>query len=134
MAEEDFLQSICIPITDDTRLRELREDVSRMCRNDCPSFFPGSQPVSMDRENVKYLSKLKYCVCEKTDGVRYMLLIWKNRFYFIDRKFEFHVLKDVDLGAAGSFLESLPYLDHINLNKATVLDGELLLETKAEKP
>ena len=77
----------------------------------------GSQPVSMDRENVKYLSKLKYCVCEKTDGVRYMLLIWKvglaewsewqNRFYFIDRKFEFHVLKDVDLGAAGSFLESL---------------------------
>lgn len=104
----------------------------------------GSQPVSMDRENVKYLSKLKYCVCEKTDGVRYMLLIWKvglgewcdgqSRFYFIDRKFEFHVLKDVDFGAASSFLESLPYSDHINLNKATVLDGELLLETKAEKP
>lgn len=42
MAEEDFLQSICLPITDDTRLRELREDVSRMCRNDCPSFFPGT--------------------------------------------------------------------------------------------
>ena len=36
----------------------------------------GAQPVSMDRENMKLLSKLDYCVCEKTDGVRYMLLIW----------------------------------------------------------
>lgn len=39
--------------------------------------YVGSQPVSMDRENVKFLSKIDYCVCEKTDGVRYILLIWQ---------------------------------------------------------
>ncbi len=89
MAEADFLESICDPISDDTRIRELREDVSRMCRNENVYSFPGkavflevnkhigSQPVSMDRENVKFISKIEYCVCEKTDGVRYMLLIWQ---------------------------------------------------------
>lgn len=88
MSEADFLESICDEISDDTRVRELREDVSRMCRNDSIYKFPGifhrrlgkcvgSQPVSMDRENVKFLSKIDYCVCEKTDGVRYILLIWQ---------------------------------------------------------
>lgn len=41
MAEADFLESICDPISDDTRIRELREDVSRMCRNENVYNFPG---------------------------------------------------------------------------------------------
>lgn len=47
----------------------------RVIRMDCIDIL-GSQPVSMDRENMKYLSKIDYCVCEKTDGVRYLLLIY----------------------------------------------------------
>ena len=48
--------------------------------------------------------------------------------------FNFRLLKNIDFNEACSFLESLSFPDHIDLNKATVLDGELLLETKADKP
>lgn len=48
--------------------------------------------------------------------------------------FNFRLLKNIDFNNTSSFLESLSYPDHIDLNKATVLDGELLLETKADKP
>ena len=41
----------------------------------CISFtsggFPGSQPVSMDKQNVQLLTKKPYRVSWKADGVRY---------------------------------------------------------------
>lgn len=36
--------------------------------------FPGSHPVSLTRENVQLLEKEAYYVCEKTDGVRFLLV------------------------------------------------------------
>ena len=37
--------------------------------------FPGSQPVSMDRQNLDFLSKKPYKVSWKADGTRYFSLI-----------------------------------------------------------
>ena len=40
--------------------------------------FIGAHPITLDRTNWQNLSKFKYYVCEKTDGVRYFLLILSN--------------------------------------------------------
>lgn len=37
--------------------------------------FPGSNPVSIERDNYQTLLQAQYWVCEKTDGIRYMLYI-----------------------------------------------------------
>jgi len=51
--------------------------------------FPGSIPVSLSRNDVKYLHK-NYCVCDKTDGSRYMCLCTNNQIYFVDRLMNFY--------------------------------------------
>ena len=48
--------------------------------------FPGAQPVSMDRQNIKLLTSKPYKVSWKADGMRYMMLIHKRQeMYFFDR-------------------------------------------------
>lgn len=37
--------------------------------------FPGSQPVSLDRDNICLISEKAYHVSWKADGTRYMMLI-----------------------------------------------------------
>jgi mRNA-capping enzyme len=50
------------------------------------SGFPGSQPVSMDLENLFLLHHNPYRVSWKADGTRYMMLIQGDgQVYFIDR-------------------------------------------------
>lgn len=39
-----------------------------------PHVFPGPQPISIERKHMPLLKKNDYVVCEKTDGVRHMLL------------------------------------------------------------
>lgn len=41
MDEEGFVKAFAEKVLDDTRLRHLREDVSRMCKSDRVSTFPG---------------------------------------------------------------------------------------------
>ncbi|XP_077990812.1 mRNA-capping enzyme-like [Glandiceps talaboti] len=48
--------------------------------------FPGSQPVSMDRQNILYLGFKPYKVSWKADGVRFMMLIdGPGEVYMFDR-------------------------------------------------
>lgn len=51
--------------------------------------FPGSQPISIEYKHFKILKKHSYVVCEKTDGVRYMMLAFmfdnKKRCMFVNR-------------------------------------------------
>lgn len=50
------------------------------------SGFPGSQPVSMDMNNIHLLHRKPYRVSWKADGSRYMMLILKEgEVYFFDR-------------------------------------------------
>lgn len=73
------------PITIQPKLSQ----VQRRCQEIChwkSSGFPGSQPVSMDNENLNFLQLKPYKVSWKADGTRYMMLIdGENQVFFVDR-------------------------------------------------
>ncbi|XP_073483022.1 mRNA-capping enzyme [Aquarana catesbeiana] len=84
------------------------------------SGFPGAQPVSMDRTNLKFLEQKSYKVSWKADGTRYMMLIdGKNEVYMIDRDNSvFHV----------SNLE-FPFRKDLRVHLTnTLLDGEMIID------
>lgn len=69
------------------RLTELHRQVHQMC-DWRENGFPGCQPISMDRNNIKLLQIKPYMVSWKADGTRYMMLIAKeNEVYFFDRDY-----------------------------------------------
>ncbi|KAJ4704509.1 mRNA-capping enzyme-like [Melia azedarach] len=51
--------------------------------------FPGSHPVSLNRENLQLLRQRYYYATWKADGTRYMMLITTDGCYLIDRCFNF---------------------------------------------
>jgi hypothetical protein len=77
-------------------------------------YFPGPQPISIERKHFPVLRSSDYVVCEKTDGERHMMVALmyegKPKCFFVNRAFDMIEVK-------------------INLNKkayeGTILDGEL---------
>lgn len=57
-------------IGEQPRLGELQQKVQTMCGWES-SGFPGCQPVSMDMQNIQFLSQKPYRVSWKADGTRY---------------------------------------------------------------
>jgi hypothetical protein len=76
-----------------------------------PGRFPGPQPISIERFHFGQLKRQPYLVCEKTDGVRYMLVCFeylnKKVCALVNRAFEVHVTT-------------------LTVPRGTVLDGELV--------
>ena len=76
-----------------------------------PDRFPGPQPISIERKHFPILKSQPYVVCEKSDGVRNMLVCFEfeMRKYclLVNRAFEFQYT-------------TLP------VPRGTILDGELL--------
>jgi hypothetical protein len=81
-------------------------------------YFPGPQPISIERKHFPLLRKSEYVVCEKTDGERHMMVALmyegKPKCFFVNRAFDMIEVK-------------------INLNKkayqGTIIDGELYENT-----
>jgi hypothetical protein len=77
-------------------------------------YFPGPQPISIERKHFPILKGSEYVVCEKTDGERHMMVALmyegKPKCFFVNRAFDMIEVK-------------------INLNRkaydGTILDGEL---------
>ncbi|KAF8912102.1 mRNA capping enzyme [Gymnopilus junonius] len=65
--------------------------IARLCQLNDPEKFPGSQPVSFGVQDLTKLEKQDYWVCEKSDGIRVLLLVATNldtndqATYIIDR-------------------------------------------------
>ncbi|VWU48408.1 RNA guanylyltransferase [Hepatocystis sp. ex Piliocolobus tephrosceles] len=78
--------------------------------------FPGSNPVSLTKHNLKNLFKKEYLICEKTDGVRYLLLVASNTTFLIDRNYEIY--------KNNMHIPTLHNLDE--KQQLTLLEGELV--------
>ena len=74
--------------------------------------FPGPQPVSIEKVHIPLLSKNRYLVCEKTDGVRHFLVCFTDS---LGRKICALVNRSFDY-------ELYP----LTLPRDTLLDGELI--------
>ena len=81
-------------------------------------YFPGPQPISIERKHFPVLRGAEYVVCEKTDGERHMMVALmyegKPKCFFVNRAFDMIEV-------------------NINLNKkayqGTIIDGELYENT-----
>ncbi|XP_076084140.1 mRNA-capping enzyme-like isoform X2 [Mytilus galloprovincialis] len=101
------------------RLAEVQRKVQELCAWKS-SGFPGSQPVSMDINNLDYLRRKEYKVSWKADGTRFMMLIdGANEVYMADRdNAVFHVPH-----------LHFPYRKDLSRTlKDTLVDGEMILD------
>ncbi|XP_048387730.1 mRNA-capping enzyme isoform X1 [Stegostoma tigrinum] len=124
-----FLEGMLVKGVTQVTIPSKLSEIQRKCQQYCGwerAGFPGAQPVSMDKQNIKFLEQKPYKVSWKADGVRYMMLIdGKDEVYMIDRdnsafhvaNLEFPVRKDLRL--------------HLT---STLLDGEMIIDKVDGKP
>uniref|UniRef100_A0A3Q3BBS9 mRNA-capping enzyme n=1 Tax=Kryptolebias marmoratus TaxID=37003 RepID=A0A3Q3BBS9_KRYMA len=121
-----FLEGISVKgVTQVTNQPKLGE-IQRMCQEMAEwdkSGFPGAQPVSMDRQNLRFLEQNPYKVSWKADGTRYMTLInGKNEVFMIDRdntvfhieNLEFPFRKDPRVHLSNTLLDGEMIIDKVN--------------------
>jgi hypothetical protein len=82
------------------------------------NFFPGAQPISIERVHFPILKRGRYVVCEKTDGIRHACAC----FMFGDKKM--CVLID-----RSQTMYLLPIKVPTSMFQGTLLDGELVKST-----
>jgi mRNA guanylyltransferase len=92
--------------------------------------FPGAQPVSFGRKHINELMIQDYYVCEKTDGVRYLMYLTvdgpeNDIHYLIDRKNNYW------------YVQNLHFPHHedptfARFHDRTILDGELVEDRYAD--
>ncbi|XP_064652771.1 mRNA-capping enzyme-like [Lineus longissimus] len=102
--------------------------VQRKCQQMCSwegSGFPGSQPVSMDLDNMKFLQQKPYKVSWKADGTRYMMLIdGTRRIFMIDRDNAVFQVPSL----------TFPRRKDLNANiENTLVDGEMIMDNVGGK-
>ncbi|KAM6954379.1 mRNA-capping enzyme [Aplochiton taeniatus] len=109
-------------ITVQPKLSEIQRKVQEFAEWD-RSGFPGAQPVSMDRRNLRLLEHNPYKVSWKADGTRYMMLIdGKNEVYMVDRDnsifhiatLEFPFRKDPRVHLSNTLLDGEMIIDKVN--------------------
>lgn len=114
VSDEEFLQELRFRLWDGILDRPTRT-----------LQFPGSQPVSFERKHLDLLEHEDYYVCEKSDGVRYLLYYTapygRPTAYLIDRNFQCRELDGL----------RLPGKKEGTIHEDTLLDGELLFEPSA---
>lgn len=110
-----------LPRVTGDELKQLQRACTDMLRLEA-GRFPGSQPVSFGRKHLQSVQRQHYFAAEKTDGMRYMLLILGDRGAFmVNRDFGMRSLSMRFPGPRpGTLLDK------------TLLDGELVVDTSLE--
>ncbi|BGP30683.1 Dcp1p-Dcp2p decapping enzyme complex alpha subunit [Rhodotorula toruloides] len=98
----------------------LRRHLGELCGIGGTARFPGSQPVSFDYDSLALLEKEDFWVCEKSDGVRVLVMIVATGFgQEIDRKDQIYQV----------YWLTFPHQDGSEYNHSnTVLDGEFVID------
>jgi len=85
---------IAIPVTDVLLVTNIRNIVLGYWPRRRNDYFPGPQPVSLERRDLFKLKRFPYLVCVKSDGMRFMMLCTQSvnatggpKCYMIDRAF-----------------------------------------------
>lgn len=88
--------------------------------------FPGSQPVSLGRDNMRLLKDNRYWVTWKADGTRYMLAIMRYGTYLVDRKFQIRrvQMRFPQVASAREAMRKPVGPPH----NETLLDGEMIVD------
>ena len=122
------LSSFGIPLTDSNLISQIKSRLSTLCQTKNSSVFPGSQPVSFVRDHVSLLLNRDYFVCEKSDGIRYLLFCINSPngplSFLINRKYSINLLPNVCFPLdpqASAF------------HHETLLDCELLIDSENGK-
>ena len=72
--------------------KSLKEFIHHAWGSQDSEWFPGPQPISIERRHFSMLKRQPYVVCEKTDGIRYMLVSWtfedRRACVLVDRAFQ----------------------------------------------
>ncbi|KAF4965801.1 hypothetical protein FSARC_6434 [Fusarium sarcochroum] len=110
-------------------LFDMRREVAQLLGRS-QTGFPGAQPVSFARHHLDELTHKDYFVCEKSDGIRYLLYSTSDEagseaHYLIDRKNDYWFIPNPSLHFPLDPKDPAPF--HTN----TLLDGELILEAGA---
>ncbi|CEP19019.1 hypothetical protein [Parasitella parasitica] len=90
--------------------------------------FPGSQPVSFESKHLTDIEREDYFVCEKSDGVRYLLFFLHSpkgpASFLFDRNKHWYYVPNLLFPVRGRENEFL---------KDTIMDGEIVLDIDAHK-
>lgn len=106
-------------MTEKNRVTALRQTIQTMCEWK-RGGFPGAQPVSMDRSNIKLIHTKPYKVSWKADGTRYMMLILqKGEIFFFDRDNSCFKVDRLTFPLKTELTKHL---------KNTLLDGEMVID------
>ncbi|XP_041523611.1 mRNA-capping enzyme isoform X2 [Microtus oregoni] len=121
-----FLEGITVKgvtqVTTQPKLGEVQQKCHQFCGWE-GSGFPGAQPVSMDKQNIRLLEQKLYKVSWKADGTRYMMLIdGTNEVFMIDRdnsvfhvsNLEFPFRKDLRMHLSNTLLDGEMIIDKVN--------------------
>lgn len=91
--------------------KQVQDFIQQAWESSDPERFPGPQPVSIERRHFIEFKKRQYVVCEKTDGVRHLLvsleLDGKRAAFLVNRAFDMTPVSTM-------------------IPRGTVLDGELV--------
>ncbi|XP_052895122.1 mRNA-capping enzyme [Anopheles moucheti] len=111
-------------VTDEPLILKLQARVRTMCGSKLQGFT-GAQPVSMDMNNIRYLTEMPYRVSWKADGTRYMMLIHREgEIYFFDRDNSVFAVENL------RFPSRLDLKQHIT---DTLVDGEMVIDVQGQQ-
>jgi mRNA-capping enzyme len=118
-----------VQIFDKVQLGKIQRKVKSLFKTDKNKFI-GAQPVSLDRQNITFLSQKNYHISWKADGTRYLMFISdENKVYMLDRDNCVFQIKNI------KFPNRKDFGVHI---KDSVFDGEMIVDidpqTKQEYP
>ncbi|TRY59184.1 hypothetical protein DNTS_032428, partial [Danionella cerebrum] len=140
-----FLEGVSVKGVSQVTTQPKLGDIQRKCQKFSEwekSGFPGAQPVSMDRRNIRLLEHNAYKVSWKADGTRYMMLIdGQNQVHMIDRdnsvfhieNLEFPFRKDLRVHLSNTLLDGGQPVGQCDFNRRLLCIEKEIISPRFEK-